>query len=367
LGVVPAAVSHEIAMARSFTCTAGMGDGSGTLGLPTTGDRPGDAICKTCRPVRNFFFVDESNGQERSFAGFLGSPGTHEALLPQPDGFIVVSYQPSGPAYLSATHYDRTGHVVSRSNPMLGAPPVKEAPSGGVLYAGDFNAIDQDFSKPPRHQACFLNADLSLRWCQDLASSGTVVGLGTDSAGTSIVITDQGSGDITAEWFAAADGMSLTKGAFFIVKGFAPGADTWFETAPLIGGGVAIRRVDQHDEEVRPYRTSQWLAIVPSPSSIVRPAPQWLASRPNTNLAIIRGGNGYAMLPLGAPAAVCMQRADILAPDGTQCGSFNLGLESGQCRTEDVALGLDGTPIQLRPAGAVPGTCAYRWWPSALR
>jgi len=54
-------------------------------------------------------------------------------------------------------------------------------------------------------------------------------------------------------------------------------------------------------------------------------------------------------------------------PDGTQCGSFSVGLESGQCRTEDVTLALDGTPIQLRPRESVAGSCAYRWWPSALR
>ena len=61
------------------------------------------------------------------------------------------------------------------------------------------------------------------------------------------------------------------------------------------------------------------------------------------------------------------QMIDILAPDGTQCGSLNLGLESGQCRTEDVTLALDGTPIQLRPRDTVAGSCAYRWWPSALQ
>jgi len=367
MGIVrtaPPPVSHEIAMSGDFQCAAGMGDATGTLGFPATGDRPGETVCGTCRSVRRLFIVDELVGREKTFLGFLGSPGDHEALLPQPEGFIVVSFVPTGPYYLSATHYDQSGRAVSESNPMLGAPAVKEVPSGGVLYAGDF-ALDQDFSKPPRHQVCFLNADLSVHWCQDLASGGRVVGLGTDSAGTSIVITDQGSGNITAQWFAAADGKPLTKGAFIITGGFKPGADTRFETAPLIGGGVAVRRVDQRDEDGHLYRTSQWVAIVPSTSAAAEPAPHWLASRPDTNLAIIRGGTGYAMLTLGVPAGPCKQMIDILAPDGTQCGSFDLGSESGQCPTEDVALSLDGTPIQLR--NPLPGTCAYRWWPFALR
>src|SRR6267378_4131180 len=253
-------------------------------------------------------------------------------------------------------------------NCMLGTPAVKEAPLGGVVYAGDFNAQDDDFRNAPRHQACFLDQDASVRWCKDLASKATVFGLGADALNNAIVISNGGSGSISAEWFGAPDGRSLSAGAFTLIDSFVPGANTWFETAPLIGGGVAIRRVDlQNDGTGRPYTTSQWLVTVAPGATRANAAPQWLTSRPNTNMAIVRSGKAYAMLPLGAPAAVCMQMIDIVAPDGTQCGSFNLGLESGQCRTEDVTLALDGTPLQLRPRASFPGSCAYRWWPSALR
>src|SRR5205823_9096123 len=137
---------------------------------------------------------------------------------------------------------------------------------------------------------------------------------------------------------------------------FVSGTNTWFETASLIEGGVAVRRVDQqNDANGRPYTTSQWLVTGALGATHASPAPQWLASRPNTNMAIVRSGRAYAMLPLGAPAAVCGQMIDIVAPDGTLCGSFAVGLESGQCRTEDVTLAFDGTPIQLRPRDAVPG------------
>jgi hypothetical protein len=251
---------------------------------------------------------------------------------------------------------------------MFGTPAIKEAPFGGVVYAGDFNAQDDDFGKPPRHQACFLNQDASTRWCKDLASKGTVFGLGADASNNPIVISNGGSGSITAEWFGALDGKSLSGGAFTLLDSFVPGPNTWFETAPLIGGGVAIRRVDQQNDGTgRPYTTSQWLVTVALGATRANAAPQWLTSRPNTNMAIVRSGKAYATLPLGAPATVCMQMIDVLAPDGTQCGSFNLGLESGQCRTEDVTLALDGTPLQLRPRASFPGSCAYRWWPSALR
>jgi hypothetical protein len=352
-------------MLWTFSCSAGLGDATGTLGLLTTGSRPGDGTCLSCTRRRNFFFLDESSGEEKSSTWFLGSQDDREVVVQQPDGFIAVRM---GPGSLYAQHFDRAGKAVSLSNPMVGTPAVKEASLGGVLYAGDFRAHDDDWSKPPLHQACFLNQDLSIRWCRDLASKGTVFGLGTDTLNNSIVISNGGPGNISAEWFSALSGGSLSGGAFTILTGFAAGANTWFETAPLIGGGVAVRRVErQNDGNGRPYTTSQWLVTVALGATDAKAAPQWLTSRPNTNMAIVRSGKAYAMLPLGAPAALCGQRIDILAPDGTQSGSFNVGLESDQGRTEDVTLALDGTPIQLRPRGSVAGSCAYRWWPAALR
>jgi len=358
------AVSHDIPMAWDFACFPGLGDATGTLGLLTRGSRPSDGRCMSCTRSRNLFFINASSGEEKTFAGFAANPG-REVFVPQPDGFVVVHM---GPGSLLAQHFNRAGTAVSMSNRMVGGPVVKEAPLGGVIYAGDFRARDDDWSKPSIHQACFLDPDLSIRWCKDLASKGTVFGLGTDAPGNPIVITNGGSGKISAEWLSALDGRSLSNGAFTLLESFVPGPNTWFETAPLIDGGAAVRRVDQQNDAAgRPYTTSQWLVTVALGATRATAAPQWLASRPNTNMAIVRAGRAYAMLPLGAPAAVCGQMIDVLMPDGTQCGSFSVGLESGQCRTEDVTLALDGTPIQLRPRESVAGSCAYRWWPSALR
>src|SRR5205814_1475283 len=86
-----------------------------------------------------------------------------------------------------------------------------------------------------------------------------------------------------------------------------------------------------------------------------------------TMQALARSGRAYAVLPHGAPGTDCSQRVEILAADGTSCGSFEAAIAAGQCRTQDAALGLDDTPIQLMPLALTPaGSCTYRWWPRAV-
>jgi len=49
------------------------------------------------------------------------------------------------------------------------------------------------------------------------------------------------------------------------------------------------------------------------------------------------------------------------------CGSFDATIASGRCRTEDVGLTLEGTPVQLLPKNLFfADTCSYRWWAHAL-
>jgi len=59
---------------------------------------------------------------------------------------------------------------------------------------------------------------------------------------------------------------------------------------------------------------------------------------------------------------------EVMAPNGAACGSFDATIASGTCRTEDLGLTLDGTPVQLLPKNlSSPNTCSYRWWAHALR
>jgi hypothetical protein len=101
--------------------------------------------------------------------------------------------------------------------------------------------------------------------------------------------------------------------------------------------------------------------------------PDWLAARPDTHFEVARGGKAYVFLPYGRNGA-CTQRVDIVAPDGTSCGGFDLKMSDGTCTTFDLVLGLDGTLLQRageeleQDKGAgVARTCTMRFWPAALR
>jgi hypothetical protein len=284
--------------------------------------------------------------------------------VPTRDGFTgVFHYLTNTEDGWFADYWRHDAAFVQSGRTIIGKIVSAGTPFGTVAIAGTLNWAG--LARRPQLWMLGWNAT-DLHCGHDLASAGTVFGLGGDANGRVLVVTDGGSGNIDAQWFD--ENCTAMTGAFRLITGFQAGANTWFETAPLIDGGVAVRRVDQQNDGTgRPYTTSRWLVTVPLGATRATAAPQWLTSRPDTNMAIVRSGRAYAMLPLGAPAAICGQMIDILASDGTQCGSFAVGLESGLCRTEDVTLALDGTPIQLRPRASFPGSCAYRWWPSALR
>ena len=87
-----------------------------------------------------------------------------------------------------------------------------------------------------------------------------------------------------------------------------------------------------------------------------------------------RGGRGYAVVPYGAKNVTCSQRIEVVAPDGTSCGAREYPIAAGTCDTHDMALGADGTVIQLLPDAMetkdpirLTQTCTWRWWSAALR
>jgi hypothetical protein len=352
-------VSVTVGGPNEPACGGAMGDATGAVGLQTSD------FVHTGSHAIFFHFMDGGSGTEKNWTGRNGSDGSFGGWVPQPDGFIAVyNSGRQASSYLSLEYWNSEGKHIRSSSSMWGETVTKEVPRGGILVAGRFSWT-KDVAK--KRQVWMFTQDLSLQWTRDLASQATIFGLGCDLNSRCLIITDGGAGAISAQWFEA-NGAPLT-GEFSLIKGFQAGPSTWFETSPLIGGGVAVRRVDgQSDSNGRSYRAAQWLVTVAAGKASAQEAPQWLKDRRDTNLSIARSGKAYATLPMGAPDRGCAQKIEVLAPDGTSCGSFDVSLGSGTCRTEDVALSLGGSPIQpVSKEFSQQDTCSYRWWKDALR
>jgi len=331
----------------------------GTIGLETTD------FVHIGSHATLLHFMDGNTGQQLNWTGHNGSNGSSTRWAPQPQGFVVAYF--SGPlsgSYLTLESWDHRGQLARSSPAMWGDMLTRGAPRGGVLIAGKFSWITDT---PSKRQAWMFGPDLNVLWAQDLASRGAIFGTGCDPDNRCLIISNGGGGAISAQWLDA-NGAALT-GEFTLLDSFQAGPSTWFETAPWIGGGLAVRRVDQqNDDKGHAYRTAQWLVTVGAGQPRPVPAPQWLKDRPNTNLALARGGKGYALLPMGAPDVQCAQRIEIVAPDGTSCDSLDANIAAGRCRTEDMTVTLGGTPVQEMPADpSQPPICSYRWWKDALR
>ena len=209
--------------------------------------------------------------------------------------------------------------------------------------------------------------NVAVRWAQPLAAAGPVFGAGVDILGRAIVITGSG-GDITAQWFDVS-GSPLT-GEFMLVKGFAAGSSTWFETSALIGGGVEVRRMDSDTSGLHAHA----LVLVQSGTASVQPAPQWMIDRADTRLQMTRGGKVYAVLPYGKRGANCSERLEIVTADGASCGAADYPIAAGSCDTLGLNLGEDGTVMQQLPSSMettlstaiMNHTCTWRFWVRAL-
>lgn len=345
--------------------------------LPATGDRGGTLAFPTV------FAQASAHG---ATVDFVSTSGTFlrqsdltapPNLLQQPDGVAAVSGPSpfSGPPnVISFSSWDHGGNPLAHGSRFGDLHRVASAanPEGGVLVAGDYSTT---FSGPTQHVAeMFVGppaAVFNVMWGpQPLASAGTVFGAGVDLLGKALVVTDGapkfGSGAISAQWFV--DGKPVT-GEFLLVSGFTPGASTWFEASPLVDGGLLVRRIDS-DHGLH----SQVLVVVAAGSTSPNPAPDWMASRRDVQFHLARGNRAYATLPYGAPNVACSQRVEVLAADGTSCGSLDYAIAAGNCDTGDLTMAADGTVIQPLPLSMettldVHGshTCTWRWWAGAAR
>ena len=96
--------------------------------------------------------------------------------------------------------------------------------------------------------------------------------------------------------------------------------------------------------------------------TVVQPPPKWMSDRPDARLQVVRGGRAYAVLPFGAQNVACTQKVEIVATDGSSCGSTDYPIAAGSCNTGDLEMAVDGTVIQQLPASMETVTDPFRAW-----
>lgn len=191
---------------------------------------------------------------------------------------------------------------------------------------------------------------------KELAVSGN---LPTLPARIATAVTPQGSGfvmwdngsELRAIW-SDADGNPIG-GTFGLPGRWGSGQKAG--AFAMIDGSVAIQA------------NGQWLAVVPALQQTWGDAPSWLATRPNTQLYIVRGGAAYALtFPLvnGGPLHMAL-----FAPAGNRCGGFDLDEPAGGSGLQG-DLGRDGTVVLTAsggPQSTAYSTCRYRFYPALLQ
>jgi hypothetical protein len=293
------------------------------------------------------------------------------ALFPAALGYITQQGH-SGGANIAPDmqSIDRSGRQRTHTR-VYGTPALVPSSRGEMLVLGPVSEV---FVAPAdaKQMVWQLRDDASSLWGPTpLALQSRVLGGGADADGRVLVIQDgagrYGAGAIAAQWFGR-DGSALT-GAFELIAQFRSGPSTWFETSAIVGG-LAIRRMDQ--ETPSSLKTSEWLVVLRSGSQRPDPAPEWLRSRPNTDLVL--AGDRYATLPWGTYASPCAQAVEILSSSGASCATLQMPVDSVRCLTRDLRRGLDGTLLQMLPVdreqssivgGAEVRTCTLRFWPAA--
>ncbi|HEX9051472.1 MAG TPA: hypothetical protein VF841_13155 [Anaeromyxobacter sp.] len=170
-------------------------------------------------------------------------------------------------------------------------------------------------------------------------------------------------GDVRARWYDGS-GTPIT---------------AWFDAGPTADATPASLHL-LLDGTIALSDGSAWRGIFRDGVAAMDPAPGWLASRPATRLATIRGGRAYAVLPMpSAPqpgaAAADQTRFEIVAASGASCGTVTLPAPAGEpgvTRTPTALdVGQDGTVLQTesltgdRLGSGIHGE--FRWWPGLLR
>jgi hypothetical protein len=286
-------------------------------------------------------------------------------FFPTTSGFLSVTSSSSAGLFdPTIVAFDSSGTVLSSQTHLQTTPALFIARGNRLLAVGGFVAtLPQTIEE--------LDDTATPLWGPNaLPLQAAVYGAGIDDLGRVLVLQDGSSlgSAVAAQWLDengaaitssfAVPGVSAPQQSVFVLN------SQFFDTLPLVGGGLAIRT------------SSQWMAVIPSGSTAVQPAPAWLAAHGGDALQRLPDSRpGYAVLPKRATVAPCAQQVALISPAGNFCGAEELPIDANTCTTRDVTLGLDGTLLQMLPGdreqNPLPGrddvhTCTLRYWPAAL-
>lgn len=306
-GIVPSAV----------TCAADLVlcSGSGNRPAAATSDGRGSAALFCGDDAATSAFGDLFVPRR---GGFVSTMPLGKDVRPLADGFITSSstLSVSPPSWDFVAHdgslraSQASGFLLSSAN-----AAVLVRASGSALLA---QSVAADGTPGPTAELGTLQAP----------ADRLMLGGAIDVSGAALVIWQvNGETRASARWLSAR---GAAASAAFEIEGW---LDAIPPAAPLAGGGIALARAAQGSPP-------QWRSVVPALRAGEDPVPAWLAGR-----------GGFFLLPGGKAMAF---GTEIVAPDGSSCGTVDLGAQL-------LGIGVDGTAIVAQDART------FRLYPQLFR
>jgi hypothetical protein len=254
--------------------------------------------------------------------------------------------------------YDASGLQLVQAG-QFATSSAPDGQGGSVLLAQDWQRTVQTGGRSHAPQYVPIIGPMLLEWVD---AAGGVTRSATIGGDPRLVLVNPGTGHVVtislgaaapARWFDAT-GQPLTP---------------WFTAGDVVGASIHLLV----DGTVVVRDAGRWDVALQDGVSNPVAVPDWLAARPFTRLATVRGGRGYAVLPDGTGADA--SQFEIVTASGQSCGTFAVpaptvtATDSRTPRRLDV--GPDGTLLQQLSRTVVPNPggvqCAFRWWPALLR
>jgi hypothetical protein len=308
-----------------------------------------------------FAFLDPATGKQVGSYGGIGL-----TLIGQASGFIGGNCQgtncaqnrvvvdPTGKE-LFASQFSPSGNGMPANDPTGGMIQVRFSAPSGTATTITLDAIDPSGA---------------VRWSQSLPDGFA------DTGPRSVITGVDRKGNVLALWISTQRyGAGTWAGQWFDHAG-SPGP-VFQAATPGVFPSQLFERVGDGLFLAGSLSTGvgpAWLGQFDAQATTMSPPPPWLAARPGKTLHMIRGGTGYAVLPVPGSSAGCEQQIEVVSPSGQVCGSATFSIGGGACATGTIIVGYDGTVVQQGPreretCTAVDHicTCTYRYWPAFFR